>query len=141
MRLTLSCEFFFFFENSARRSMRTTTSTPDTGVDEVVSFSGFVTRASGPFNKILLYVVQTFAWVEASCTARCAPRGIMCNLQSHTELHANNCAHLSNSMSRSIGSLCVVRPWRAPSTRSVLAPYDFMCVPPSGSLGLYLRRC
>ena len=46
-----------------------------------------------------------------------------------------------NSMSRSVGSLCVVRPWRAPSTRSVLASYDFMCVPPSGSLGLYLRRC
>ena len=56
---------FFFSRILSRRSMGTTTSTPDTGVDEVVSFSGFVTRASGPFNTILLNVVQTFAWVEA----------------------------------------------------------------------------
>ena len=85
--------------------MGTTTSTPDIGVDEVVSFNGFVTRASGPPNIILSYVVQTFAWVESKCTEWCAPRGIMCNL--HTEFHFNNCAHLSTRCRGAWGSLCV----------------------------------
>ena len=32
-----------------------------------------------------------------------------------------------NSMSRSMGVVVCFRSWRAPSTRSMLAPYDFVC--------------